>query len=460
MAIDNKRAQALAAAFLGNARTVAVNGNKVKEPEGAGASAGNAGLLTNQSGANSGGGTSGGGGLAGGSLNHGGSQHYQSLMNQLDSYMQKPLNYNPYADPQYVAAQEMARAGAKTATNNTMQTMNSRGLLKSSLTNSQLGQIEQKAELAPMELIPGMMQNAQMQHQQQFQNLTGMADMAYRKMAYDDSKATQDQVITGKYLPPGAKDLINQIIQQKKDYGTAQKGGATKEMLDQISTSAGDLRNQLNALGIDASQFGSGVNLEQAYKNAGTAGQLTSESQQTILNVLERFTENYGALPKGAGDIVSGLPAFTDVADLYKTNEGNSTMKFTEFAAKLGMDKEAHALSQAATRQNMGIAAWAQQQRITEVEAQKQLNQSMTDLLHRGHDYAGNDGLLEFMTMQQGHYAKNNVHLPTLMAFAIKLMETNGEYGVDAMKKKAEEGESSTLETPFYKELITGSLKK
>ena len=93
-------------------------------------------------------------------------------MNNIDALMSKGFDYNPEKDPKYIAAKKIAGKEAEGAKMDTMETMNDRGIMNSSITASQLGQIEQEAADHILSLIPGFEANARADYNDKYAQMS------------------------------------------------------------------------------------------------------------------------------------------------------------------------------------------------------------------------------------------------------------------------------------------------
>lgn len=249
------------------------------------------------------------------------------LMTQLGSIMSTDFKFDYKTDPSYLAAVQSAQEGAKDATRNTLETMNDRGILNSSITSSQLGQIEQKAELAPLQLVPGLEANAYNRFQQGIGNQFNMLNTLLNQGQWQADQPYKEAAVTGRYMPDGAQSLIDTVLNAKQSYA-----GASKEDRVKLAQSASDARRQLSALGIDAEKlFGANVGLDSAYSNAGHAGMLTVGAQSDLLNSIMGLTNTYGSLPKGAGGLLGNTPLFGGLGGIMKGLEGKPTLDMKRY---------------------------------------------------------------------------------------------------------------------------------
>lgn len=138
------------------------------------------------------------------------------LMTQLESMMGKNFSFDATKDPTYLAAQQMATAGAQKAKVGAMETMNDRGIMNSTLMGSQLGQIEQDAALKPLELIPQLQAQAYGQYQDGISNMGTLMNTylqtGQNQLDYAQNKSYQDAMISGKWVSPELQLLLNKML--------------------------------------------------------------------------------------------------------------------------------------------------------------------------------------------------------------------------------------------------------
>lgn len=221
----------------------------------------------------------------GGPVNFSDPEAAGALTTQFDKLQEmiSGYKYDYTTDPAYLAAVQQAQEGAKAATDNTVATMADRGILNSSVTSNQLGQIEQMAKTEPLKMLPQLEANAFNRFQQGVSNQFNMLGymMDQEKFNADEHWKTEDAAfreaeMDGTYMSPEAKSLIESIIKAKQDY----PGAGTAEDRTAIMKSATDARAALAALGYDSSLFGGNVNLQSAMQNVGKASIETAASKR------------------------------------------------------------------------------------------------------------------------------------------------------------------------------------
>lgn len=352
----------------------------------------------------------------------------QRLISQLQQMYNQPFQFTPENDPTYQASQKLAeQAGAKSSVK-AMETMNDRGIFNSSITSSQIKQIEQEAALKPLELVPQLQANAFNQYQTGLQNQMGLLSTILSagesQRGFDESQRQfntqfgetqrqfnaqlpmQEAAITGRYMPAGAQDIIQQILDNKTK---AESKGITKEERDAISSDTNILRNKLSAMGIDPNLFGSNVSLQQAYANAGKAGMPTADAQSSILGTIMSLPGMYGSLPSGAGQAISQLPMYSSLSGILSGLAGQPTIAqgaqtFNQNMAQqqfdfskeqftfdktvktnaMAIDNANQKLNAAKFEQDKNYQKWLQDNQITEQQGIKATNGYISQLMAQG----------------------------------------------------------------------------
>jgi hypothetical protein len=212
------------------------------------------------------------------------------LMTQLDKILSGGFSYDFHNDPSYLAAVQQAQEGAKTASRNTLETMNDRGIVNSSITSSQIDQIEQKAQQAPLQLVPQLESNAYNRYQDTIRNTSDLMKtylgQANWEKSFNADQSWKEADATGTYESPEAMKLINEVIGYKQAYGSA-----SPEDKKIIAAKAVTARAALAGMNIDADKwFGANVGLDQAYKNVGNSGIQTMASKRYAIDD-QRYTD-------------------------------------------------------------------------------------------------------------------------------------------------------------------------
>lgn len=251
----------------------------------------------------------------------------QKLTVQLQKMMDTPFTFNTEKDPTYQAAKQLAQQGAKTATRRTQEEMNNRGLANSSITTSQMGQIEQQAQMEPLKLIPQLQQNAYAQHQQGIGNQGNLLNILLGT-GLDQQKFLADETwkktaATGQYLDPEAQPILDHLMSLKQ---AAENPLSSSADISRFSGLADQDRAKLSSLGLDETKFGSDVSYVDAMKNISTAGQMTLPAQQQLMSILSQNNQAYGGIPAGFSELIKQFPALAPLGDYFKGYEGQPNL--------------------------------------------------------------------------------------------------------------------------------------
>lgn len=194
----------------------------------------------------------------------------------LEKLLQTPFNYNPETDVGYQAQRQLAQLRAGDATRNSLETANEKGIMGSSMNVSQLGQIQQRAEQEAAAYIPEYRQQAYGQYQDQLANAGKLLTQAGALRSQDFGEATTEAELTGQYMSPQARQLLNNLFELKSQ---AEQSGISRDVLASYKSQADGIRSQLSGMGVDSTLFGSNVNLNSARGNMGKAGLSTMAKQ-------------------------------------------------------------------------------------------------------------------------------------------------------------------------------------
>lgn len=134
------------------------------------------------------------------------------LMQRYEQMLNTPFQYNPETDPGYQAQRQLAQLRAGDASRNAMETLNDRGILNSSITGSQLGQIQQRAEQEAAAFIPQYRDQARQDYQERLRNAASMLNFAAGRgdaaadMAYRDKRADRSDMESDRAFDRGAME--------------------------------------------------------------------------------------------------------------------------------------------------------------------------------------------------------------------------------------------------------------
>ncbi|MHA7967685.1 hypothetical protein ACX93W_26585 [Paenibacillus sp. CAU 1782] len=202
----------------------------------------------------------------------------------LEKLMATPFQYNPETDPAYQAQRQLAQNRAQSASNSTLESMNERGIMGSSLTANQLGQIQQNAEQEALAYIPQYREQAYSQYQNQLANAGNLLSQARSLRGDQFNEGVTEAQLTGNYMSPEARTLMNNLLDLKSTT-EANWSNMTPEQQAAARSQGDQLRAQLQGLGVDSSLFGANVTSNNARGNFGQAGLRTLAGQQQDYNI-------------------------------------------------------------------------------------------------------------------------------------------------------------------------------
>lgn len=209
------------------------------------------------------------------------------LFSQLQNLMNQKFEYDPNSDPGYQAQRDLAKLRAGDATRDALEIQNEKGLLSSSLTNSQLGQIQQRAEQEAAAYIPQYREQAYGRYQDQLANAANLLGLASGRAntAYDrnytqgrdaQSDAFNEAQLTGVYRSPQAQQQIDALLDLKRQ---AEAPGITREARAALSQQADGIRASLSSMGVDISNLGANTHSSKANAAAGVQTLAGKEQQ-------------------------------------------------------------------------------------------------------------------------------------------------------------------------------------
>lgn len=180
-----------------------------------------------------------------------------SLLKQYQQLASSPITYNVQSDPSYASIQQAARR----ASQNTMEALNERGILNSSITASQLGQIQQQAEAQAEQAA---YERAYNQRMAELANLGNLINLYANRDDTMFGRGVTEAQLTGQYIPSQAQALVQQLIALKQE---AERPGLGAETYAQYKAQGDAIRAQLRSMGVDTSWIDSNVTSAQALQN-------------------------------------------------------------------------------------------------------------------------------------------------------------------------------------------------
>lgn len=231
-----------------------------------------------------------------------------SQMRAIANREQTPFSYDPNADPLYQAALKRAQANIDSGNSATQAELNRRGILNSTITSDRMAELAaQEMGRVETDVMPSLMQQAYQQYmdnealkQQQFGNLGALAQSYLGEDQRQFGNRVTEGELTGNYMPEGAQNAINAILQLKQQ---AETKGITAAERAKLSAQADGYRAQLLSMGIDPAAYASGVNYNTARTN--NAGIRTLGGQAMDLNNKQANLNAAGAYMDATGRVVT-----------------------------------------------------------------------------------------------------------------------------------------------------------
>ena len=177
-----------------------------------------------------------------------------TLLKQYQQMAAAPLVYNAQSDPSYASIQQAARR----ASQNTMEALNERGILNSTITASQIGQIQQQAEAQAEQAAYERAYNERLN---QLSNLGNLINLYANRDDTMFGRGVTEGQLTGTYIPNQAQPLVQQLLALKQE---AERPGLGAETYARYKEQGDALRAQLRAMGVDTSWIESNVTSAQA----------------------------------------------------------------------------------------------------------------------------------------------------------------------------------------------------
>lgn len=195
-----------------------------------------------------------------------------SQMRAIANQERTPFSYDPESDPQYQAALKRAQANISSGNAATQAEMNRRGILNSTITSDRMSELAaQEMGRVETDVMPSLLQQAYQRYmdqealtQQRFGNLGTLAQGYLGEDQRQFGNRVTEGELLGNYMPEGAQNAINNILQLKQQ---AEAKGITAAERSKLSAQADGYRAQLLSMGIDPSAYASGVNFNTARTN-------------------------------------------------------------------------------------------------------------------------------------------------------------------------------------------------
>jgi len=117
-------------------------------------------------------------------------QQISQILSTLQQRIQNPTPINPYATPQYAAAQAQAQQQAQQATRSAQEALGAAGLGRSSVLTDRAQAIQNQANQYLMtQVVPQIIAQEQARQQQEFQNLANILNMLGQQQSVYDTRA-------------------------------------------------------------------------------------------------------------------------------------------------------------------------------------------------------------------------------------------------------------------------------
>jgi hypothetical protein len=199
--------------------------------------------------------------------------------------------YNPENDAVYQAMQKLNESQSNKASLDSMEQMNERGILNSTVTSDRIGQIKQSGSDALLGMIPGLSanhQNQQANNQAGLQNLlnsvlgAGQFQQTFGEgnRQFDKNFSLDEAETTGRYMPPEAKGILDSVMKAKQ--AVSVKGISPADKARAVQQAAQGYQ-QLAAMGIDTSGINGNVAYADAVGNMANMGRNTLPQQKMDL---------------------------------------------------------------------------------------------------------------------------------------------------------------------------------
>lgn len=213
------------------------------------------------------------------------------VLTQLTQGINNPAAYDPYSSAEYAAYEAQAQRQAQQGIRTAQESLGASGLGRSSILSDRAQGIQNDAnEYMQLQVIPQLIAANQAAEQQKLGNLSNLMGLMSNQQATYDTRdqnnfnnsfnvlgylADQNQLkldnaradagLTGNYLTPEARELMNSLLGLKQQ---AETKGITKDARAGLSSQADGIRDQLSMLGVDTSQLGANT----SYANASKSG--------------------------------------------------------------------------------------------------------------------------------------------------------------------------------------------
>lgn len=304
---------------------------------------------------------------------------YTQLIKNVQDRMSAPMQ-DVYSTPQFAAAQATQNRNAGYANRQAQESMGESGFGRSTnladrvqhnqnsaneyLMTQMVPQIQQQLagqrqaeitnQMAILNPVMSLMNRQDTLAQNHLANLKGVTDLlgsqnqndiTNQRNAAADARA--DAGMTGYYMPQGARESINAILDLKRQ---AEQQGVTPDQMSQFKTAADAERAKLYQMGVDPNVVGFDANYDQAAKNvANFKGIQTMQGRNNELNEVQLMAQLTGKMPDGTpttaqqqvqlsnlwkvADATGAIPA--ELAKFYGLPENTPTLQAKQIAASI-----------------------------------------------------------------------------------------------------------------------------
>lgn len=199
--------------------------------------------------------------------------------------------FDPENDASYKAMQQLNQRNSDKASQQSLELMNDRGILNSTVTSDRVGQIQQSGQDALLGMIPGMQANF---NNQQTNNQAGLQNLLNSVMSggqfqqqfaegnrqFDKNFSLDEAETTGRYMPPEAQALLDSVMNAKKV--TSMTNVSPQDRI-KAGEQANAARAKLSAMGIDVSGINGNVGYQDSLNNMSSLGRNTITQQKQDL---------------------------------------------------------------------------------------------------------------------------------------------------------------------------------
>lgn len=225
--------------------------------------------------------------------------------------------------------------------------MASRGLLASGLAATQQRQ--------GIEALASQLSGIEAQGQADaLANAYDLGNFQENQRQFDMGFALEEGALTGKYLPAGARDLMNQLATQKQ---IIQNGSSTEQQRKIADRKANDIRRTLNTMGLATNNLGEKATLQDVLNSigSGSVGSNTLQENQRIAENEQRGIENAQWQKRFNQDVTQFNREMTlqEQSEQFRRQMETRVQDFQEKQAQIDNDLAARGLNLEEARQKL-----------------------------------------------------------------------------------------------------------